>query len=147
MINMIYFIGLVLSWLFFYKILTAKKSRFPKIKATIIVLLFGSLIYKFSYDLLAVSSRALFSSTAQGSVELNQSPFRIPLNQDITYCNRFTDQNGQAITAISSREDGKYCGTFWRFDRNKAVFLPYKSLNEKQNIFWASPVLKIISPK
>lgn len=147
MIKLVYLLGLVLSWLFFYKILAAKNSRLPRLKATIVVLLFASLIYKFSYDLFAFTDRTYFSFGQQGTVELNKSPFRIPLNQDITYCDQFVDQHGKVVTAISIRDNGKYCGTFWRFEKNEPIFLPYKSLNEKQNIYWASPVLKIIAPK
>lgn len=147
MIKLIYLLGLILSWIFFYNILKAKNVRLPKLKTTLIVFMFASLIYEFSYSIYAVIDRSFFSLQRDGTVELTQSPFRIPLNQDMDYCNQFKDQEGKVITMVSSRDDGKYCGTFWRFEKNKPLFIPYKKLNAKQTVYWASPVLKIVTTK
>ncbi|MDP3269370.1 MAG: hypothetical protein Q8M40_10020 [Legionella sp.] len=143
MINLIYILAFVLAWLFFYKILVGNSTRLPKLKTTIIVLLFSSLIYAFSYDLYSFFNRAAFSFKKQGEIELTNSPFKIPPNQDASYCTRFTDQNGTVINTISTRADGRYCGTFWRFNTKNSIFLPYRIINDKQRIYWASPELQI----
>lgn len=147
MIKLIYLLGLILSWIFFYNILKAKNVRLPKLKTTLIVFMFASLIYEFSYSIYAVIDRTFFSLQQDGTIELNQSLFRIPLNQDMDYCKQFSDQDGKAITMVSSREDGRYCGIFWRFEKNNLLFIPYKKLNAKQTVYWASPELKIITTK
>ncbi|WED41858.1 hypothetical protein [Legionella cardiaca] len=147
MTTLIYLLGLIISWLFFYKILTARKVRLPKIKTTIIVILFSTLIYSFSYDLYAFIDRLIFSLNKQGEVSLSNSIFKIPPNQDIEYCKQFTDENGNEIKVVSNRKDGRYCGEFWRFQRKENILLPYKKINDAQLIYWASPSLKIITKK
>ncbi|KTD13245.1 hypothetical protein [Legionella jamestowniensis] len=147
MTKLIYIIGLIIAWLLFYKILTARKVRLPKIKTTIIVLLFSAFIYGFSYNLYAFIDRIVFSFDKDGEVALVNSPFKIPSEGDVSYCQQFTDQDGHVITTISTRRDGRYCGEFWHFKRKKKLLLPYKNLNEKQTIYWASPTLRIIINK
>lgn len=51
MITLIKIIAVLLAWIFFYKILQARHKRMPGIKATIITLLFASLIITMSMGL------------------------------------------------------------------------------------------------
>jgi hypothetical protein len=140
-------IGLMIAWYFFYSILRARATRAPKIKAAIILLLFSPLVFKLSHDLYAVSLRTIFAVNSVGEVALTASPFKIPLNQDVSYCKRFTNEQGEFIKVVSIREDERYCGEFWRFKKGKEIYIPYKDYNTTQSIYWASPSLKIIGPK
>jgi hypothetical protein len=140
-------LALIGSWLFFYSILKSRNKRLAGTKATIITLLFASLIFRLSTDLYARVDRALFALNKQGEVQLSISPLKIPSNQDKTYCNQFTDQNKNVIQKISERSDGKYCGEFWHFEKDKNLVLPYKIINLNQILYWASPSLKIIGSK
>ena len=60
--SLMYLVGLLLSWLLFYKLFKSKKSSFPKIKSTIIVLLFSSIIYQFSTNFYNFINRNLFGT-------------------------------------------------------------------------------------
>ncbi len=138
---------LVASWIFFYKILKSRNKRLPGLKATLITLLFASIIFRISTDLYARVNRAYFKFNGQGEVALSVSPLKIPTNQDSNYCNQFTDQNNNPIQKISERSDGKYCGEFWRFERDKNLMIPYKIINLNQILYWASPSLQILGSK
>ncbi|RUQ91507.1 hypothetical protein [Legionella septentrionalis] len=138
---------LLLFWIVLYRIFISKRSRIPKLKATIVVLLFSSLLFQFGYDLHAFLARSLFSLQKEGEVALPASPLRIPAQENNSYCNRFMDQHGQPLTTVSVREGERFCGKFWRLDRKKVLYIPYKMLNDKQVMYWASPALQIIGPK
>jgi hypothetical protein len=139
--------ALIGGWFFFYKILKSRKKRVPKIKATIITLLFASLILRLSTDLYARLDRFIFSLGAQGEIPISASILKIPLNQNVNYCLQFTDKNQEKLLIISQRDDGQYCGEFWKFKKDKYLLLPYKILNEKHVLYWASPTLEIIAPR
>lgn len=147
MITLIKIFALIAGWLFFYKILKSRHRRLPKIKATIVTLLFASLIFRLSTDLYARADRFIFSWNSQGEIPLSASIFKIPPTQNANYCLQFIDQNHEKIPIISQRDDGQYCGEFWKFKKDKYLLLPYKILNEKQVLYWASPTLKIIAPR
>ncbi|KTD17681.1 hypothetical protein [Legionella jordanis] len=147
MTKFVYLLGLLIAWILFYNILTRRRVRFPKLKTTIIVLLFSGLIVAFSNNLYAFFDRLLFSLNKAGEVALVNSPFKIPANQDANYCKQFKDQDGHEITVVSVRSDGRYCGDFWRFKERVDIFLPYKHFNNQQWIYWASPNLQIIANK
>ncbi|MBA3535411.1 MAG: hypothetical protein H0T84_02195 [Tatlockia sp.] len=144
---MLKILALIGAWVFFYSILKARNKKIPGIKATVITLLFASLIFRLSYDLYARVDRAWFALKKQGEVQLSLSPLKIPPNQAQSYCNQFTDQNNNIIQQISERGDGKYCGQFWKFEKDKNLLLPYKIINSNQILYWASPSLKIIGSK
>ncbi len=137
-------LGLVLAWFFISKIIRAKTNTGRNIKVTIVVLLFASLIIKFSHDLYALTQRTIFSFHKLGDVALEESPFKIPANQDKRYCQQFTDQKGRPIETVSVREDGKYCGEYWRFKSKKTLLLPYITGPSNETIYWASPTLQIV---
>ncbi|MGQ3890071.1 hypothetical protein ACQUW5_13700 [Legionella sp. CNM-1927-20] len=140
-------LAIVIFWILIYRVIRGRTPFRRKVKTTIVVLLFASLILSFSHDIYARVSRLLFSFNKQGEVELVTSPLRIPPNQDATYCRQFTDQRGRVIQLVSSRDDGRYCGEFWRFKTDKSILIPYKNLNNNQTIYWASPTLQIIGPR
>jgi hypothetical protein len=71
MIKLIYLLGFILGWLFFYKILVARRKRFPKLKATIIVLLFSSLVYQFGDTIYSTTNRLLGNIEKQEDVPKN----------------------------------------------------------------------------
>lgn len=132
------------SWLLFYKILKSKNKSLPGTKATVITLLFAALIFRLATDAYAILDRAFFVFNDAGTVPLNASPLKIPLNQDVSYCNQFTDQNNKPIQRVSERSDGRYCGVFWKFEKDNNLMIPYKITNSNQIIYWASPSLRII---
>lgn len=136
-------LALVGAWLFFYHVLKSRNKMLPGIKATVITLLFASLIFRFSTDIYTNIDRGLFVFNKNGEVLLIDSPLRIPANKDATYCNQFTDQNKKPIQKISVRNDGKYCGEFWKFETDDNLVLPYKTINSNQILYWASPSLQI----
>lgn len=140
-------IGLVVAWLFFYKVLKSRNKRIPGIKATIITLLFASLVFRFSTDLYSLIDKNIFTLNGQDEIPLIASPLKIPSNETQNYCNQFTDQNNKVIQTISERADGKYCGEFWKFKTEQNLMLPYKILNSTQIMYWASPTLRIIGAK
>ncbi|WP_131781343.1 hypothetical protein [Legionella gresilensis] len=140
-------LAIAIVWNLIYRVIRGRTSFSRKVKTTIVVLLFSSLIIRFSHDIYASVSRLMFSFNKQGEVELVNSPLKIPPNQDATYCRQFTDQKGRVIEVVSSRDDGRYCGEFWHFKSDKSILIPYKTLNNNQTIYWASPSLKIIGPK
>jgi hypothetical protein len=140
------FVGLLVAWILFSKVIRAKTSTGHKIKVTLVVLLFASLIIQFSHDLYAYTLRSIFSFNQQGKIYLVDSPFKIPTNQDREYCKQFKDQHGNPIEKISTRDDGRYCGEFWRFKTKEHLEVPYKTLDENHLIYWASPDLQIVGP-
>lgn len=135
------------AWLFFYNVLKSRNKILPGIKATVITLLFASLIFRFSADIYANIDRGWFALNKDGEVSLINSPLRIPANKDASYCNQFTDHNNKPIQKISVRNDGKYCGEFWKFDTNDNLKLPYKTINSNQTLYWASPSLQIFGSR
>ncbi|KTC66651.1 hypothetical protein Lade_1309 [Legionella adelaidensis] len=138
---------LVLAWLFFSKVIKGKTTASRRVKAAIVVLLFATLLLRFSQDLYATISRALFSMKKQGDVELTTSPFSIPGNQNNSYCRQFKNQYGEPIEVISTREDGRYCGDFWGFKTKQKLYLPYQNYDASHAIYWASPTLQIVGPR
>ncbi len=136
-------VTLIIGWLFFYKILKARKKRFSGIKASLITLLFASLLFQISGDFSAVISRAYFSLNKSGEILLSESVLKIPENQSVHYCNQFRDQNNDVIHKTSDREDGRYCGEFWHFNKDKRFSLPYKIESSQSTLYWASPSLTI----
>ncbi len=144
MVIILKILALIASWVLFYKILKSRNKRLPGLKATLVTLLFAALIFRVATDIYGFGDRAFFSLNKQGEVKLSASPLRIPLNQDRTYCNQFTDHNKKPIDKISERKDGNYCGEFWKFDKED-LMLPYK-IEGSQVEFWASPSLRIYGP-
>ncbi len=140
-------LALIAAWLFFYRILKSRNKRLPKLKSLLITLLFASLIFRVSTDLYAMINRAAFSLNKQGEVSLNNSPLKVPPNQNSTYCNQFTDQNKNPLPKLSQNAAGIYCGEFWRFEKNKNLMLPYKLINNNEVLYWASPSLQIIGSR
>lgn len=140
-------LALMGAWLFFYNILRSKNKRIPGVKATVITLLFATLIFRLTIDIYATMDRAVFSFNEEGKVHLIASPLKIPANQGLNYCKQFTDQNKRVIQKISVRKDGQYCGEFWKFESDNDLLLPYKILNANQVQYWASPSLQIIGSK
>ena len=140
-------LALIASWIFFYQILKSKNKRIPKIKATIITLLFASFIMAASTDLYAKFNRFIFSLNESGEIPLSDSALKIPSNQNDNYCSQFTDQNNKPIQIVSQRSDGRYCGAFWRFNIDSPLMVPYKIINSNTILYWASPSLKIIEIK
>lgn len=138
-------VALVVAWLFFYNVLKSRNRMLPALKASIITLLFGALIFRFSTDFYATIDRAFFSFKKDGDVQLSDSLLKIPPGKDSSYCNQFTDQNNEIITKISMRNNVRYCGEFWKFDSIENVILPYKLINSNEIVYWASPSLKITS--
>ncbi|WP_133135929.1 hypothetical protein [Legionella rowbothamii] len=147
MIFWIKIVSLIAGWLFFYKILKSRNRNLPKIKATIITLLFASLIFQFGSDFYAKLNRFMFSMNAQGEIPISASILKIRPNQNANYCLQFTDKNHKKLSIISQGVDGQYCGEFWRLKKDQYLLLPYKILNEKQVLYWASPTLEIIAPR
>ncbi|STX29422.1 Uncharacterised protein [Legionella beliardensis] len=139
-------LGIVIAWNIIYRVIKGRTPLRRKVKTTLVVLLFSSLILRFSHDIYAGLSRAIFSFNKQGEIELINSPLRVPPNQDATYCHQFKNQHGQVIDVVSTRGDGKYCGEFWQFKDKKSLLIPYK-LNANQTIYWVSPSLQIVGPK
>ncbi|MBA2648617.1 MAG: hypothetical protein H0U75_03280 [Legionella sp.] len=139
-------LALILAWYAFYRLLVSRNKRAPKLKATIITLIFASLIFNVANNLYGRINRSIFSMNAGGEVALSSTPLKIPANQDAGYCNKFSDEHHQKITRISERQDGKYCGEFWNFKTND-LKIPYKILNHSEILYWASPTLKIIAPR
>ena len=137
-------IGVIIAWTIIYRVIKGRTPLRLKIKATLVVLLFSSLILTFSQDIYAAFSRAIFSFNKQGELELINSPLRVPSNSDTTYCHQFTDRQGNTIKVVSVRDDGRYCGEFWRFKNKQSILIPYKNLNANQTIYWASSSLQII---
>lgn len=138
--------GLLIAWILFSKVIQAKTQTRRNIKAAIVVLLFATLILRFSHDLYSWISRTAFSAKKQGEIALIYSPLRIPENQENSYCQRFSTPDGQPIMNISVRDDGRYCGEFWGFETNKEIVLPYKDIGNNRVEYWASPGLRIIGP-
>lgn len=147
MITMIKILALIAAWIFFYKILKSKNKSLPRLRATIITLLFASLIFQVSTNLYAKINRFIFSLNAAGEVPFSASVLKIPAQHNASYCSQFTDQNHKKLLIVSQREDGQYCGEFWQFKKDKYLMLPYKLINEKQILYWASPSLQIIGPR
>ncbi|TAL64914.1 MAG: hypothetical protein EPN84_02495 [Legionella sp.] len=58
-------LAIIAGWLFFYYILKSRNKGWAVIKATIITLLFASLIFRFSDDLTAWVNKKLSNSTTQ----------------------------------------------------------------------------------
>jgi hypothetical protein len=75
-------VGLILAWIFFSKVIKAKTPTSRKVKTTLVVLLFATLILRFSHDFYAWVSRTLFSFNKQGEVALSASPLRVPVNSE-----------------------------------------------------------------
>jgi hypothetical protein len=140
-------IGIIIAWNIIYRVIKGRTPLRRQVKTTLVVLLFSSLILRFSYDIYATLSRAIFSFNKQGDIELINSPLRVPSNSDTTYCHQFTDRQGNIIKVVSVRSDGRYCGEFWQFKNKQSILIPYKNLNANQMIYWASPSLQIIGPK
>lgn len=141
-------IAIITAWLLFYNLLKSRKKRLPKLKATIITLLFAALIFRVSMDLYARIDRAFFSFSAQGKIQLQLSPLKIPNDEDAAnYCKQFTDQYQRVIHVITERGGISYCGTFWQFPHQPDMTLPYKNLNSTQVIYWASPSLQIMGSR
>lgn len=139
--------ALLAGWLLFYKILRSRNKSFPRIKATLATLLFATIILRLGTDLYASLDRFIFSLNAQGEIPLSASVLKIPAKQNANYCLQFTDENLKKLPVISQREDGQYCGEFWRFKTDKNLMVPYQIHNDEQMLYWASPTLKIIAPK
>ncbi|MBA2655945.1 MAG: hypothetical protein H0U70_03060 [Tatlockia sp.] len=140
-------LALIGSWILFFKLLKSRNKKFAGIKATLITLLFASLIFRFSTDLYALVNKTFFTFNKQGEIKLSESPLKIPIGQDGIYCNQFTNQENKPLQKISERSDGRYCGEFWRFERDKNLMIPYKINNLNQVIYWASPSLRIVGSK
>jgi hypothetical protein len=139
-------LALLAGWIFFYKILKSRNKSLAGLKATIITLLFASLLFRMGTELYAFVSKAYFSLDKQGETVLNASPLIVPADQNSTYCNQFTDQDKNKITKISEKNGDRYCGEFWGFEKNKTIIVPYK-IQSNEVIYWASPFLRIYVPK
>jgi hypothetical protein len=76
-----------------------------------IIVLFSPFIAEFSYDTYSALSRSLFVISADGKIQLQHSPFKIPLGKNKEYCAQFKDQEGKPIHISSiSDNDEDYCG-------------------------------------
>ncbi|STY29162.1 Uncharacterised protein [Legionella wadsworthii] len=147
MMMLIKILALIAAWIFFFKILKSRNRRLPRLKATIITLIFASLILRLSTDFYAKTDRFIFSLNAKGEIPLSASILKIPPNQNANYCLQFTDHNHHKLQVISQRNDGQYCGEFWNFKKEPYLSLPYKIIDSKQILYWASPSLEIIAPR
>jgi hypothetical protein len=83
--------------------------------------------------------------SAPGEILLSVSPMKIPKNdKSKSCCDQFTDENGHKLNIISSREDGEYCGIYWKFYEQKTIFVPYKKTPDGKIKYWAAPGTMII---
>lgn len=139
-------IGLLLSGLAVFIILTASSRAVIALTVAAVMLLLSPIIIPTSYTLYATYSRLIFSLDQDGSILLAQSPFKMPMNADSSYCRQFRDTSNHVIEQVSQRDDGSYCGEFWQFYERKPLFIAYKKMNNNQLLYWASPQLQIIGP-
>ncbi|MBA4697623.1 MAG: hypothetical protein H2069_09600 [Legionella sp.] len=74
---MIKILAIVLAWVFFYKLLLSKNKRLPKLKATLITLLFASIILQVSMRLYSKMDQAIFPPTPHAQ-DVQETPVHNP---------------------------------------------------------------------
>lgn len=73
MIIVIKILALIAAWIFFYKVLKSRNKSLAGVKATVVTLLFATLIFQFSDNLIARMNRAFSGSEPQQKTVTNQS--------------------------------------------------------------------------
>ena len=146
--GLIIFLGPVLTWWILYSIFTEKSHSKLGLKLGALVLLLSPVLGKFSYETYAALSRQIFLMNSNGEIRLDVSPLKIPQDKpNDNYCNQFKNSDGNPLDIFSLGNDGNaYCGNFLGLYDQQPVYLPYKLINDKQAMYWASPELKIIGP-
>ncbi len=137
----------LIAWLVIYKLVTAKDKINKVLNTSIIVILLYLFICKFAYYVYGFASKLMFQQHANGQVQLDESPLKIPSNALPGYCNQFTDDKGKPLATITGwSNDRIYCGTFWGLYNEAVVIIPFKFLPDNKIEYWADPDLKIIAP-
>jgi hypothetical protein len=87
----------------------------------------------------AVDKR-IFLRSADGEISLDLSPLKVPANynggSDYSYCQQFSDKDGQSVKGIYHTHEAAYCGYVDGLYAEKVVMVPYKLLPNGKAKYW-----------